>query len=114
MDVCQKEYVFNTLSEQKYKAGERCPAMAMPQSLATAYVNQQTEYLEKFEELLAKDEGRSKVPTARLTYSTALPGIDIIAPKKAAESSITTGSVNASGEPSGDEMTETTKTAPAG
>ncbi len=80
VDVCNREYVFNTQSDGRYASRAACPAMTMPKSLALAYTKKQTSDARQFEKLLAKAEKRSPVNLAPMTYASALPGISFEQP----------------------------------
>ncbi len=81
VDVCEKRYVFNTQSDDPYAASAACPKLEMPKSLALAYAKTQSNYANRFEELLAKSESRDVTPLAPLTVDMALPGIAVIEPQ---------------------------------
>ena len=78
VNVCERRYVFNTESKLRYPSSGRCPRRQMPASLATAFVDMQSSYNERFELLLAKAEKRDAVPVTPLTVADALPGVTVI------------------------------------
>ena len=80
VDVCNRKYVFNTTSGQRYPSNGSCPAMAMPESLALAFSKRQNDHMEKFEALLAKTEKRD-VTFQPLELDQTLPGITVIRPQ---------------------------------
>ena len=81
VNVCNRSYVFNTTSSQRYPSSAACPTMAMPQSLATAFTKRQTDHAQKFEKLLAKSEKRKVAELPPMTFEQTLPGITVIAPQ---------------------------------
>lgn len=82
VDVCNRSYVFNTVSSGNYNSRSSCPALGMPQSLALAYTKKQNAYQLQFDKLLAKAEGRENEERAALTFKDTLPGISVISPPK--------------------------------
>lgn len=78
VDVCERKYVFNTVADGQYSAQGLCPQMGIPQTLATAYVGRQKDYALKFEQLLARAEGRSAAELAPVTFATLMPGVKIL------------------------------------
>ena len=83
VDVCGKRYEFNTKSDSRYPSLGLCPERNMPLSLASAFVKQQNSYATRFEELLAKAEGRKPGALQPLTITTALPGVNVAMPAPA-------------------------------
>ncbi len=77
VDVCERRYVFNTQGNGSYNAAATCPAMEMPQRLATSFVKRQQSYALDFEKLLAKAEGRDIAALTPVTMETVLPGVSI-------------------------------------
>lgn len=85
VDVCSRKYVFNTVADGTYSASGTCPRMSVPETLASAYVDREKSYALKFEELLAKAEGREIAALTPVTVETALPGIQVLDAKEAEE-----------------------------
>ncbi len=79
VDVCERRYVFNTESEERYPSSGQCPSRSMPVTLATAYVAKQKEYSSRFEALLAEAENRPPVTPGPITIPSALPGVTVVA-----------------------------------
>ncbi len=78
VNVCEKRYVFNTDSTQRYPSSGQCPRRKMPATLATAFVDTQTKYNERFESLLAKVEKRDPLPIAPVDVAEILPGVTVL------------------------------------
>ena len=89
VNVCEKRYVFNTESNQRYPTSGTCPSRKMPATLATAFAATQTQYNTQFEALLAKAENRAPLPIAPVNVSDVLPGVTVT-PKAAAPASTST------------------------
>jgi len=83
VDVCERRYVFNTESEERYPSSGQCPARSMPVTLATAYVAQQKEYNSRFEALLAEAENRLPATLQPVTIPGVLPGVIVDVPTAA-------------------------------
>jgi murein L,D-transpeptidase YafK len=59
VDVCGRRYVFNREAEQgEFRATAACPPMSMPENLALAYQQMQSQHALAFEQAVAKLEGR--------------------------------------------------------
>ena len=59
VDVCERRYVFNQIPEDgDFDPQAQCPAMAMPEPLAMAYSTLREHHALKFEEAVARLEGR--------------------------------------------------------
>ncbi|MEE9374854.1 MAG: murein L,D-transpeptidase family protein [Rhizobiaceae bacterium] len=80
VDVCGKRYEFNTESSKRYPSSGLCPPRKMPLRLANAYLKQQNTYATRFEDLLAKAEGRKAAALSPLSYTSLLPGVTITDP----------------------------------
>ncbi|MEP5178129.1 MAG: murein L,D-transpeptidase family protein [Rhizobiaceae bacterium] len=78
VNVCEKRYEFNTESDKRYPSSGRCPSRKMPGTLATAFVDSQTKFNERFENLLAKAEKRDPVQLAPVSVEDVLPGVSVI------------------------------------
>ena len=77
VDVCARRYVFNRNAVNgEFKANAACPKMEMPYSLELAYTSFQNEYAVKYENIIAKLEGRE----AGLVNLLPLPVKPITAP----------------------------------
>ncbi|GAB4350744.1 MAG: hypothetical protein Kow0026_07270 [Oricola sp.] len=60
VDVCGGRYVFNREPEQgQFRATAACPPMSMPDNLAVAYQQMQSQYALAFQQAVARLEGRS-------------------------------------------------------
>ncbi len=77
VNVCEKRYVFNTDSTQRYPSSGQCPRRNMPVTLASAFVDTQTKYNERFESLLAKVEKRDPLPITPIDVADILPGVTV-------------------------------------
>ncbi len=75
VDVCGKEYRFNTSSNGLYIPAGSCPVMKMPKSLALAYTKRSSKYANDFEALLAKAESRDPVALQPLELKSVLPDV---------------------------------------
>ncbi|QKV20153.1 L,D-transpeptidase family protein [Oricola thermophila] len=60
VDVCERRYVFNRVAEQgEFRPAAACPPMRMPENLALAYRQLQSQHTLAFEQAVAKLEGRA-------------------------------------------------------
>jgi len=83
VDVCGGRYVFNREAEQgQFRATAACPPMSMPDNLALAYQQMQSQYALAFDKAVAKLEGRS--PAAAALQSQAVGSITSLAEEEAA------------------------------
>ena len=96
VNVCEKRYVFNTESSQRYPSSGTCPSRNMPATLATAFAATQTQYNNQFEVLLAKAEKRDPLPIAPVNVADVLPGVTVTpkAAAPAATSTVSAGGTN--------------------
>lgn len=94
VNVCERRYVFNTESSERYPSSGLCPSRKMPATLATAFADTQTKYNESFEQLLAKVEKRDPLPLAPVDVVDVLPGVTVT-PKEVPQNPVVPTSVGA-------------------
>lgn len=101
VNVCEKRYVFNTESNRRYPSSGQCPRRKMPETLATAFVQTQSKYNQRFEALLAKAEKRDPVQLAPVTVNDVLPGVTLTPSATARPAAATNSSIETLLKPAG-------------
>lgn len=117
VDVCNRRYVFNTQGKGSFTPTAACPAMEMPQRLATSFVKRQQSYALNFEKLLPSAERGNIASLAPATLEGALPGVTVAGPKSAPkpegiEAKAETATPTAAAAQAGAEKPETEPVAP--